>query len=118
MCIKSQPNCIHQHHCLHISADVSKSFYVGDSEGDQGFAARVGLRCFRPGSFFKGGGCPCLSLVASCPQLLRQLGASQKGGCLRLGSLLFERLEAGSAALHSLCGCCIAAPALCLSLLP
>ncbi|PRW45221.1 Bifunctional polynucleotide phosphatase kinase [Chlorella sorokiniana] len=37
-----------------VAIDVSKSFYVGDSDGDAGFASALGLRCFRPASFFKG----------------------------------------------------------------
>lgn len=37
-----------------LLTDKSQSFYVGDSDGDSGFASAVGLRCFRPASFFKG----------------------------------------------------------------
>ncbi|KAI7838301.1 hypothetical protein COHA_007871 [Chlorella ohadii] len=39
-----------------VPIDLRTSFYVGDDGGDAGFAAAVGLRCFRPASFFKGGG--------------------------------------------------------------
>ncbi len=69
------------------SSDLRTSFYVGDDGGDAGFAAAVGLRCFRPASFFKGR--PAVLTSFSAAHIFYLAGTGCADPCLALVLLVF-----------------------------